>query len=96
MSNVVLFRMHQSNCLVGVVEDKTADAWHLSAVAVVRYWGTTKGFPELCTGPIKGKTILDVATIPRGTLAEVMRSSVHYTLPCDAKAWAEVFDAVGR
>lgn len=86
MSNVMLFRMHQSNCIVGIVEDKTADAWHLSAMAVVRYWGTTKGFPELCDGPT-AKTILDHATLPVGALVEVMRSSVHYAIPCNEEKW---------
>lgn len=93
MSNAVLFRLRESNALVGIVEDKTADVWHLSAVAVVRYWGTTKGFPELCAGPT-AKTILDIAIMPPGQLAEVTRGQVIYTLPAAAK-WQEVLN-VGR
>lgn len=91
MSSVVLFRMQQSNCLVGVVEDKDADTWYLSAVAVVRRWGTTTGFPELCAGPTDD-TVLDHAPMPPGALAEVNRASVHYALPAQEEVWLRVFE----
>ncbi len=92
MSNVVLFRMREANALVGVVEDRTGDGgWLLSAVAVVRYWGTTAGFPELTGGPTD-KTKLDKAEkMPPGTLAEIPRDAVLYAIPADQKAWAGVF-----
>lgn len=88
MSNVTLFRMRESNCLVGIVEDRTQDGgWLLSRVAVIRYWGTTKGFPELTAGPTKTSKIDAAEAMPPHTLAEVPRGAVLYAIPADDKAW---------
>jgi hypothetical protein len=88
MNNVVLIRMREAHAIVGVVEDKRDGKIYLSKVGKVRYWGTTKGFEELCGGPTP-KTIVDVAKMPRGTLAVVHEAQVIYEIPADPK-WEDL------
>jgi len=88
-NNVVLFRLRESHAIVGVVEDKTEHHIYLSIMAKIRYWGTTKGFEELVTGPT-AKTILDRAEIPMGTRVEITRSQILYSLPGVDEAWLKV------
>lgn len=85
---VRLFRCVDHNCIVGVVEDRTASAWTLSRAAQIRYWGTTKGFAELTSGP-RPSTIVDHFSVADGSPFEIHESKIIYS--CPASGWDEVF-----
>jgi len=56
----------------------------LTNASVVRYWGTSKGLPELANGgPLKG-TVLDGKCE-----MEFPMSSVIAKIKCDDKAWSK-------
>ena len=58
----------------------------LTEAAIVRYWGTTKGLPELQGGPTS-KTKLDPCSLPIRFNAD----SVIFTLDVDEEAWANAY-----
>ena len=50
--------------VVGFLSKATKDEMVLTRAAVIRNWGTTKGLPQLVSGPIEGKTVLDKSATP--------------------------------
>ena len=67
--------------------NRVGDECTLTSASIIRRWGTTRGLPELATGPTS-ETILDKSNYP----IRFHRAAEVLVIDCDEKGWKGYVD----